>query len=139
MEPGRAVGSARTERGLRVSIGRHGRQHRRRFAMDHMGACREKRALDAVCGDLRWGKNGLLRMRGESREVRDRVHEPLVLPRQQQQRKHGETDGTTHGVRGFGSQETEAIVGFGCGNLRCLAWQRGQNTTAGGAPRVTCH
>jgi hypothetical protein len=30
--------------------------------------------------------------------VRDRVHVPLVLQRQQQQRKHGETDGTTHGV-----------------------------------------
>jgi hypothetical protein len=44
--------------------------------------------------------------------VRDRVHVPLVLQRQQQQRKHGETDGTKHGKRGFDSRKTKAIVEF---------------------------
>src|SRR4029453_14017607 len=73
--------------------------------MDGVESAGQKRALDAVGGKLRYGKGGLLRMSGESREVRDRMHVPLVLQRQQQQRKHGEADGTTHGIRGFDSQK----------------------------------
>ena len=112
MEPGGSVGGAGNKRRSRRCAGRDGCRRRRGLAVDGVRARREQRALDAVGGDLRSGKRGLLRMRGESSDVRDRVHVPLVLQRQQQQRKHGETDGTKHGKRGFDSRKTKAIVEF---------------------------